>query len=135
MTEVDVAIVGAGFAGLGLGIRLKRRGVSSFLIFERANAVGGTWRDNTYPGVACDVPSHLYSWSFRPNPRWSSFFSEGAEIRDYLVAGADEEGLGDHLRLGTDVDAMTWDASRSRWALHTSRGEFTAGPSFSPAAG
>ena len=126
MTELDVAIVGAGFAGLGLGIRLKRQGVTSFLIFERANAVGGTWRDNTYPGVACDVPSHLYSWSFLPNPRWSSFFSDGAEIRDYLVAGANEEGLGDHLRLGTDVDAMTWDESRSRWALHTSRGEFTA---------
>ncbi len=126
MTELDVAIVGAGFAGLGLGIRLKRRGVSSFLIFERANAVGGTWRDNTYPGVACDVPSHLYSWSFRPNPRWSSFFSEGAEIRDYLVAGANEEGLDTHLRLGTDVDAMTWDESRSRWELRTSRGEFTA---------
>ena len=126
MTELDVAIVGAGFAGLGLGIRLKRQGVSSFLIFERANAVGGTWRDNTYPGVACDVPSHLYSWSFRPNPRWSSFFSGGAEIRDYLESGANDEGLGDHLRLGTDVQAMTWDESRSRWELRTSRGMFTA---------
>ena len=72
--DIDLAIVGAGIAGIGLGIRLRRRGDRSFVIFERASQLGGTWRDNTYPGVACDVPSHLYSYSFRPNPAWSGFF-------------------------------------------------------------
>ncbi len=124
--DLDVAIVGAGFAGLGMGIRLKRRGTASFLLFERAEDVGGTWRDNTYPGVACDVPSHLYSFSFRPNPHWSSFFSAGGEIREYLAASARDEGLTEHLALGTDVSAMNWDASCSRWVLQTTRGRYTA---------
>ncbi len=124
--EIDVAIVGAGFAGIGMGIRLERRGAASFLIFEQADEVGGTWRDNTYPGVACDVPSHLYSFSFRPNPNWSSYYSSGGEIRDYLVACARDEGLEPHLRLGTDVVAMAWDESLSRWRLDTNRGQYSA---------
>jgi len=127
MTHVDVAIVGAGFTGLGMGIRLRRRGDDSFLIFERADSPGGTWRDNTYPGVACDVPSHVYSYSFRPNPHWSAFYSPGNEIQEYLVASAEEEGLGEHLRLGTDVRAITWDNESSLWLLETNRGDYTAG--------
>ena len=84
--HVRVAIVGAGFSGLGLAIRLREAGISEIAVLEKADEVGGTWRENTYPGVACDVPSHLYSLSFAPNPRWSRMFSPGPEIQDYLVA-------------------------------------------------
>ena len=84
--HVRVAIVGAGFSGLGLAIRLREAGITDIAVLEKADEVGGTWRENTYPGVACDVPSHLYSLSFAPNPRWSRMFSPGPEIQDYLVA-------------------------------------------------
>jgi cation diffusion facilitator CzcD-associated flavoprotein CzcO len=126
MSHVDVAIVGAGFAGIGMGIRLKRRGVNSFLVLERGASVGGTWRDNTYPGVACDIPSHLYSFSFRPNPDWSAFFSPGDEIRRYLENSAADEGLTPHLRFDAEVSQMVWDASESVWRLATPQGEVTA---------
>ena len=86
VTAVDVLIVGAGFAGIGMGIQLARRGRESFVIIEQADDVGGTWRDNRYPGVSCDIPSHLYSFSFRPNPGWSRVFAEGREIHAYLRA-------------------------------------------------
>ena len=82
--HVRVAIIGAGFGGLGAGIRLRQAGMTDFVILERAASVGGTWRDNTYPGCACDVPSHLYSFSFAPNPGWAHSFSRQPEIRDYL---------------------------------------------------
>lgn len=91
--NVDVAIVGAGFAGLGMGIQLALRGRESFVILERGLDVGGTWRDNRYPGVACDVPSHLYSFSFRPKANWSQLFASGAEIQAYLRQCASEEQL------------------------------------------
>src|ERR1700694_1718752 len=80
----DIAIVGTGFAGLGMAIRLKQKGISDFVVLERAGDVGGTWRDNTYPGCQCDVPSHLYSFSFAPNPNWSRAFSRQPEIWAYL---------------------------------------------------
>jgi cation diffusion facilitator CzcD-associated flavoprotein CzcO len=121
----DVVIVGAGFAGIGAGIRLKRRGIHSFLILERAEEVGGTWRDNDYPGVACDVPSHLYSFSFRPNPDWSSVFSPGDEIQRYLVESAHDEGLAEHLRFGTNLLDASW--RDGLWHLTTSAGALTAG--------
>ena len=124
--DVDVAIIGAGIAGIGLGIRLRRRGDRSFVIFERASRPGGTWRDNTYPGVACDVPSHLYSYSFMPNPGWSRFFAPGAEIQGYLLASAAEEGLDEHIRLDTDVTGARWDAGRDLWELESSAGTVTA---------
>ncbi|CAN5163786.1 NAD(P)/FAD-dependent oxidoreductase [soil metagenome] len=120
----DVVIVGAGFAGIGAGIRLKRRGIHSFLILERADEVGGTWRDNHYPGVACDVPSHLYSFSFRPNPEWSSVFAPGEEIQRYLVESAHDEDLAEHLRLGTELLDASW--QEGRWRLSTSAGDFSA---------
>ena len=122
----DVVVVGAGFAGIGAGIRLKRSGIRSFLILERADEVGGTWRDNHYPGVACDVPSHLYSFSFRPNPDWSSVYSPGGEIQRYLVASAREEGLTPHLRFGTELLDARWDDD-GFWRLDTSTGRLTAG--------
>ena len=119
--EVDVAVVGAGFAGLGMGIRLARRGRESFVLLERADDVGGTWRDNRYPGVSCDVPSHLYSYSFRPRPGWTRVFAPGAEIHDYLQEAAREEGLLPHLRLGAEMDGARWDGSRWRIATATGR--------------
>ena len=124
--DVDLAIVGAGIAGIGLGIRLRRRGDRSFLIFERASQVGGTWRDNTYPGVACDVPSHLYSYSFRPHPEWSRFFAPGAEIQRYLLASVAEEGLDENIRMNSDITGARWDAEQSHWVLESSTGTVTA---------
>ncbi|MFC7411320.1 flavin-containing monooxygenase [Hydrogenophaga atypica] len=124
-THTDLLIVGAGFGGLGLGIRLKRRGQHGFLIIERADDVGGTWRDNHYPGVACDVPSHLYSFSFRPNPNWSQVFSPGGEIQQYLRDCAREEGLLPHIRLGTTMLDARWDEDEGQWRVDTSRGLIT----------
>ncbi|GAB3804912.1 NAD(P)/FAD-dependent oxidoreductase [Humibacter antri] len=122
--EVDVAIVGAGFAGLGMGIRLKRRAADqhakeSFVILERADDVGGTWRDNVYPGVACDIPSHLYSYSFRTKPDWSHVYPSGAELQEYLRECAREEGLLPHLRFGEPVTDARWLADEERWLVTT----------------
>ena len=91
--QVDVAIVGAGFAGLGMATQLARRGTESFVVLERAGSVGGTWRDNVYPGIACDIPAHLYSFSFRPPWDWPNLYPRGAEIREYLQATVDDEDL------------------------------------------
>ncbi|MCR2813262.1 NAD(P)/FAD-dependent oxidoreductase [Microbacterium sp. zg.Y1084] len=127
MTEhVEVAVVGAGFAGLGMAIALRRAGRSSFVILERAASVGGTWRDNTYPGVACDVPSHLYGFATHPNPGWSARYATGAEIHRYLEDVAATEDLGDRLRLQTPLLSAQWDAAASRWTLDTGRGPLTA---------
>ncbi|SFS13320.1 Predicted flavoprotein CzcO associated with the cation diffusion facilitator CzcD [Microbacterium sp. cf046] len=119
MTRMQVAIVGAGFAGLGMAIALRRAGREDFLILERAASVGGTWRDNTYPGVACDVPSHLYGFATHPNPDWSGVFARGDEIRRYLEGVADRERLGDRLRLRTPVLSAEWDAAASVWRIET----------------
>lgn len=118
--DVDVAIVGAGFAGLGTGIQLARRGRESFVILERAGEVGGTWRDNRFPGVACDIPAHLYSYSFRPKLDWTRTFAGGAEIQDYLRESARAEGLYPHLRLHSELHQARWDAAARRW--HVSAG-------------
>ncbi|HET9075177.1 MAG TPA: NAD(P)/FAD-dependent oxidoreductase [Solirubrobacteraceae bacterium] len=107
--EVDVAIVGAGIAGLGTGIQLARRARESFVILERADDVGGTWRDNRYPGVACDIPSHLYSFSFRPHAGWTRRFAPGAEIQAYLRDCVRAEGLAPHLRLGAELERAVWE--------------------------
>ncbi|MEJ2868223.1 NAD(P)/FAD-dependent oxidoreductase [Actinomycetospora sp. OC33-EN08] len=120
----DVAIVGAGFAGLGLAIRLRRQGVDDFVLLERADDVGGTWRDNRYPGVACDVPSHLYSFSFRPAPDWSRVYAPGAEIQHYLRTAVDEEGVTGHLRLGTEMRSARW--TGEHWEIDTGRGTWRA---------
>src|ERR1700744_5791649 len=105
---VDVLIVGAGFAGIGMGIQLARRGRESFVIIEQADDVGGTWRDNRYPGVSCDIPSHLYCFSFRQNPNWSRVFAEGREIHEYLRACVRDEGLTDRLRLNCGLSHAQW---------------------------
>jgi cation diffusion facilitator CzcD-associated flavoprotein CzcO len=124
--HVRVAIVGAGFGGLGAAIRLKQRGIDDFLILERAGDLGGTWRDNSYPGCACDVPSHLYSFSFAANPDWPHSFSGQAEIWDYLRRCAEDFGLLPHLRLRHEVLDAAWDAGSGRWDVRTSAGTLTA---------
>jgi cation diffusion facilitator CzcD-associated flavoprotein CzcO len=124
--HVRAAIVGAGLGGIGAGIRLRQAGVTDFVILERAAAVGGTWRDNTYPGCACDVPSHLYSFSFAPNPDWSHSFSRQPEIWRYTEDVTDQYGLRGHLAFGTDLIRADWDADSARWRLQTSRGDLTA---------
>ena len=84
-TELPIVIVGSGFGGIGMAIQLKKAGIHSFTIIERGDEIGGTWRDNTYPGCACDVPSYVYSFSFEQNPDWSRMFAEGPEIQAYLL--------------------------------------------------
>ncbi len=123
--DVDVVIVGAGFAGIGMATKLARRGRESFLVLERADAVGGTWRDNTYPGIACDIPAHLYSFSFRPPADWSSVYPSGGEIREYLERTVLDEGFDDRLRLGCELLDATWNPAAARWTITTSDGEIT----------
>ena len=121
-----VVVVGAGFSGIGLAIRLLQRGTRDFVVLERGDDVGGTWRDNSYPGAACDVPSNLYSFSFAPNPHWSRSFSPQAEIQSYLRACADRFGVLPHVRLRHEVTGTRWDDDRRCWWVDTSRGRFCA---------
>src|SRR5205807_5881212 len=107
--HVRVAVIGSGFAGLGMAIKLRQAGIDDFVILERAEDVGGTWRDNTYPGCACDVPSQLYSFSFALNPGWTRSFSPQPEIQEYLRRCAREQGLVPHLRLGHELREAAWD--------------------------
>lgn len=124
--HVAVAVIGSGFAGLGTAIALKRAGRDDFVVLERAQDVGGTWRDNSYPGCACDVPSHVYSFSFAPHPTWSRSFSPQPEIYGYLQKTAQDFGVQPHLRFGAEVLAATWDAATQRWTIETVRGSLTA---------
>jgi cation diffusion facilitator CzcD-associated flavoprotein CzcO len=118
-----IAIIGTGFAGLCMGIRLKRAGIDSFTIYEQADSIGGTWRDNVYPGAACDVQSHLYSFSFEPNPRWSRMYAEQQEIRDYLDHCADKYGIRSHIQFNSKVNAARFDQASSTWTLDLENGE------------
>jgi cation diffusion facilitator CzcD-associated flavoprotein CzcO len=121
-----VAIVGTGFSGLGMAIRLKQEGEEDFVLIERARDIGGTWRDNTYPGCRCDVPSHLYSFSFAPNPNWSSTFSPQEEILDYLKDCAERYGVMPHIRFETELESAGWDEDEQVWSIETSSGPLTA---------
>ncbi|MEU6233983.1 NAD(P)/FAD-dependent oxidoreductase [Kitasatospora sp. NPDC047058] len=124
--HVRVAVVGSGFGGLGAGVRLRRAGITDFVILERADSVGGTWRDNSYPGCACDVPSHLYSFSFAPNPDWPRSFSGQPAIRAYLEKVTDVFGIRPHLRFNTEVTEARWEADEARWRITTTAGQWTA---------
>ncbi|MGW7252616.1 flavin-containing monooxygenase [Streptomyces sp. NPDC054834] len=129
MTEhehVRVAVIGSGFGGLGAAVRLRREGVTDFVVLERADSVGGTWRDNSYPGCACDVPSHLYSFSFAPNPDWPRTFSGQEHIRAYLEHVTDVFRLRPHIRFGAEVKRMTWDTEKLRWDIETAGGSLSA---------
>jgi cation diffusion facilitator CzcD-associated flavoprotein CzcO len=122
----SVAVVGAGFGGVGAAAMLRRAGYRDVTVFERSERVGGVWHANTYPGAACDIPSHLYEFSFAPNPRWSRRYSPQAEIQAYLEDVARGHGVLDAIRTGTEVTSARWDGERARWTLATSAGEHEA---------
>jgi cation diffusion facilitator CzcD-associated flavoprotein CzcO len=120
--DADVIVVGAGFGGIGMAIQLESAGFPSFLILERADDVGGTWRDNVYPGCACDIPSMLYSFSFERNFDWTRLFPKQAEIWDYLKATVKHRALRDRIRFGTDVSEARFDEAAATWHVRTADG-------------
>src|SRR5580693_4479453 len=117
-----VVIVGTGFAGIGMAIALKRAGVHNFVILEKADRVGGTWRENTYPGCACDIRSHLYSFSFEPKADWSREFAPQPAILGYIEHCADKFGLRPHIRFGAEVPGAEYDEAAAAWDVTTSDG-------------
>ncbi|WP_239476603.1 flavin-containing monooxygenase [Nocardia arizonensis] len=115
--RLDVAVIGGGFAGVGAAIRLRQRGITNFVILERAGALGGTWRDNTYPGAACDIPSRLYSYGFAPNPHWSHTYSGSREILDYIESMARRFDLAPHIRFDSTVTGVAFDEAAGLWEV------------------
>jgi cation diffusion facilitator CzcD-associated flavoprotein CzcO len=126
MTSVRVAIVGTGFSGLGAAIKLKEAGIEDFVVLERADDLGGTWRDNHYPGCCCDVPSHLYSYSFELNALWTRAFAPQWEIWDYLRRTAEKHGVLPHIRYEHELTNAAWDDEAQRWRIDTTGGGFSA---------
>ena len=120
MKQYDVVVIGAGLSGVCAAIKLKEAGVPNFHVFEKAGDVGGTWRDNRYPGVACDVPSHLYSYSFAPNPEWSRWYAPGPEIWDYVKKCAADFGVYDQMTFNTTIASADWETDH--WVLRDSKG-------------
>jgi len=116
-TDPSIVIVGSGFSGLCMAIKLKQAGHDDFVVLEKAHDLGGTWRENTYPGCACDVQSHLYSYSFEPNPRWSRMFSPQPEIREYLRHCATKYGITEHIRYGQEVTGAEYDDRARTWRV------------------
>jgi cation diffusion facilitator CzcD-associated flavoprotein CzcO len=123
----SIAVVGGGFGGVGAAVMLRRAGYDDVTVFERGERVGGVWHHNTYPGAACDIPSHLYEFSFAPNPRWSRRYAPQAEIQSYLEDVARSHGVLERVRTGTEVTGARWDDERSTWVLETSAGRHEAG--------
>lgn len=113
----SVAIIGAGFAGIGAAIRLQDKGIDDYVVFERDTRVGGTWRDNTYPGAACDIPSRLYSYSFAPNPDWSHTYSGSAEILEYIDGMVESSRVAPHIRFEHTVTGVVYDADAGEWTI------------------
>jgi cation diffusion facilitator CzcD-associated flavoprotein CzcO len=126
--EHEVIIVGAGFSGIGMAARLRSMGIDDFVVLDRGNDLGGTWRDNSYPGASCDVPSNLYSFSFALNPEWSRAFSSQSEIWDYMRECVDRFDVGGFLRFNHAVDTARWDETADRWLVRTTGGEEYAAP-------
>src|SRR3954449_6494780 len=124
--EVDVAIVGAGFSGLAMSIKLRELGIDDHVVLERGENAGGTWWFNTYPGCGCDVPSHLYSFSFAPNPDWTRTYSKQPEIEAYLRRVAEDFDIARSVRLETTVTGADWDEDDQRWHVETDKGELRA---------
>ncbi len=118
-----VAIIGTGFGGLGLAIRLKQAGIADLTLFEKANDVGGVWRDNTYPGAACDVPSHLYSYSFEQDRGWANRFGKAPEIHQYLRHCADKYAIRPHVRFNTEIASAQFDEALGLWQIQSTTGE------------
>ncbi|NUP27143.1 MAG: NAD(P)/FAD-dependent oxidoreductase [Nocardia sp.] len=121
-----IVVLGAGFGGIGLAIKLREAGFDDLVVLERADDLGGTWQANTYPGCACDVPSQLYSYSFAPNPDWSRTYGKQREILEYLRRVAVEHDVVRHIRLGTELTEARWDEDDRVWRIATSRGALTA---------
>ncbi len=124
--NLSVAVIGTGFSGLGMAIRLVQDGETDFLVFEKADDVGGTWRENSYPGCACDVQAHLYSYSFAPNPGWEGTYGQRDELFTYLRKCADDFGVRPYIRFGHELTNAVWDAESQRWWIETSKGLYTA---------
>jgi cation diffusion facilitator CzcD-associated flavoprotein CzcO len=122
----SIAVVGGGFGGVGAAVMLRRAGFGEVTVFERGERVGGVWHHNTYPGAACDVPSHLYEFSFAPNPRWSRRYAPQAEIQAYLEDVARRHGVLERVRAGTQVTSARWDEAQNRWLLETTGGPHAA---------
>lgn len=128
--DVKVAILGAGFAGLCMGLQLKAQGESSFVILEKADRVGGTWRENIYPGAGCDIPSHLYSYSFAPNPDWPEVYSAQPDILAYIEGVVGRHELGDHIRFGAEVTGAAWDEAAGCWTIGLADGASVTAQAF-----
>ncbi|WP_458687427.1 flavin-containing monooxygenase [Nocardia tengchongensis] len=126
MVDKEVVIVGAGFSGIGLGIQLRKAGITDFTILEAADDIGGVWHHNRYPGVAVDIPSTTYSYSYEPNPSWSRLFAPGDELAAYAKRCAAKYGVTDHVRLHTRVETAKYDAGQHHWNVRTSGGSLTA---------
>jgi cation diffusion facilitator CzcD-associated flavoprotein CzcO len=131
----SVLIVGSGFGGLGTAIELKRAGFHDFTILEKATEIGGVWRENTYPGAACDIPSPLYSFSYEPNPYWPKRFSPQSDIKAYMHRIVEKYDLAPHIRFGTEVTEAAFDAERALWQIETNTGETFGATVFVPAVG
>jgi cation diffusion facilitator CzcD-associated flavoprotein CzcO len=123
-SQRSIAVVGGGFGGVGAAVMLRRAGYENVTVFERGERVGGVWNDNTYPGARCDVPSHLYEFSFAPNPRWSHRYAAQPEIQEYMEDVARRHGVADRIRTGTEVTGARW--TDGRWVVDTSRGRHEA---------
>src|SRR5918997_2876971 len=124
--HLHVIVIGAGFSGLSVASRLLEGGEKDFVVLERGEGVGGVWRDNTYPGAVCDVPSHLYSLSFAPNPEWDRAFSPGAQIKDYLESVVRDRGLGPWISLREELLDAAWDDNAEAWSIVTTRRRLSA---------
>jgi cation diffusion facilitator CzcD-associated flavoprotein CzcO len=126
VSQRSIAVVGAGFGGVGALVMLKRAGYEDVTVFEKGERVGGVWHHNTYPGAACDIASHLYEFSFAPNPYWSRRYAPQAEIQAYLENVAREHGVLDRIRTNTEVERASWDEERGKWVLETTAGDHEA---------
>ncbi|MEZ4287161.1 MAG: NAD(P)/FAD-dependent oxidoreductase [Polyangiales bacterium] len=125
-TEADVVIVGAGFSGIGVAIALQSAGIDDFWLLEKGKELGGTWRDNTYPGCACDVPSQLYSFSYAPKSDWSRVFAPQSEIQDYTIDVADKFGVLEKIRFESEALEISWDDHDQTWTVTTPNEIFVA---------
>ncbi|MDV8071392.1 NAD(P)/FAD-dependent oxidoreductase [Rhodococcus sp. IEGM 1366] len=126
MKDFGTVVIGAGFSGLAMGLRLRKRGIADFVILERSDEVGGVWRDNTYPGVGVDTPSKIYALSTDPNPNWSRLFARGDELLEYTRQVARRYDLVRQIRFNTSVNAAHWDPAANRWRIETDQGTYTA---------